>query len=168
MGSDKVVTWIKPKLPFVKLNSDGSVKNHCAGMGGLIRYHNGNVLADFAGPLDKCSVITTELNALWYGIDICSKMGCNNIWIEVDAQLVLQIINNVVLGNPQNFYLIRKIKKSLSTINYSISHIYREANSCADWLANLGCILDNYQDLNINFLHPVLKGMITLDKAALP
>ncbi|PKU70188.1 Putative ribonuclease H protein [Dendrobium catenatum] len=168
MVYDKIVTWIKPNVPFIKLNSDGSVKNHCAGLGGIIRDHNGNVLAAYAGPLNKCTVITVELNALSYDIDICSNMGCNNIWLEVDAQLVIQIINNVVLGNPQNFYLIRKIKQSLSTFNFYISHIYREANCCADWLANLGCTLDYFQELNINSLDPMLKGMITLDKAALP
>ncbi|XP_020678244.1 uncharacterized protein LOC110096566 [Dendrobium catenatum] len=137
-------------------------------MGGIIRDHFGNALAAFAGPFFNCLVITAELNALSYGIEICTTMGFNFIWIEVDAQLVVQIINDQVIGNPNNFYLIRKIKQLLSSVNYNISHIYREDNACADWLANWGCLLDNSQDLNINALHPALKGMINLDKTALP
>ncbi|XP_020679019.1 uncharacterized protein LOC110097117 [Dendrobium catenatum] len=165
---DRFVIWRKPILPFVKLNSNGSVRNSNARAGGIIRDYQGVVLAAFASPLHPCSVLTTELYRLSYGIDICNKLGFVNVWIEVDAHLIIQILNNQGLVNHHNFYLLRKIKKSLSNINYTISHIFREDNACVDWLSNLGCHIDDYQDLNISNLDPILKGMINLDKIALP
>ncbi|KAI0495440.1 hypothetical protein KFK09_021741 [Dendrobium nobile] len=165
---DKIVKWIKPKPPYVKLNSDGSVGPNCAGAGGIIRDQLGCILAVYIAPLQCSNAISTELMALHYGLNICIKMGITYVWIEVDAMLLNQIINNVVPSNPQNFYLISKIKSSLTFVNFYISHIYREANVCADWLAKKGCSMHNYEKLDVRRLNPSLKGMINLDKASLP
>ncbi|XP_028555738.1 uncharacterized protein LOC114580936 [Dendrobium catenatum] len=155
---DKIVKWIKPKPPYVKLNLEGSVGPNCSGAGGIIMDQLGCILAAYAG---QCSnVISTELMALHYGLNICIKMGITFVWIEVDAMLLIQIINNVVHGSPQNFYLIKKIKNSLTFVNFYISHIYWEVNVSADWLAKKGCSIHNYEELDIQRLNPSLKGFL--------
>lgn len=164
----RFVIWRKHSFPFVKLNSNGSVNQNSAGAGGILRDHRGMILAAYASPLSSSSVITAELTALSLGIEKCIILGFFNVWIELDAHIVVQIINNLVQGNPQDFYLIRKIKQHLSTINFTISHVYREANACADWLAKFGCQLEGFQNLDIYNLNPFLKGLINLDKTALP
>ncbi|PKU71836.1 Putative ribonuclease H protein [Dendrobium catenatum] len=166
--TERIVNWRKPTPPFVKLNSDGSVNNLSAGAGGIIRDSSGSVLAAFAAPIHHSNAITAELLALNYGLKICKNRGFNNVWIEVDDMLLIQIINGTIPGNPQNFYLIREIKHCISSMNFFISHIYREANVCADWLAKKGCSLSNYEELDIRMLNPILKGMVYLDKAGMP
>ncbi|KAI0498490.1 hypothetical protein KFK09_019378 [Dendrobium nobile] len=163
-----MVKWIKPKPPYVKLNTDGSLGPNGAGAGGIIRNNNGIVLATFATPIYCRSAIQAEINALILGLQVCSNLGFNFIWIEVDAALLIQIISNAIPGNPENYYRIRKLKLSLTKFHYHISHIFREANSCADWLAKYGCDSTSYEDLNINNLHPLLLGMILLDNSGLP
>ncbi|KAL0923221.1 hypothetical protein M5K25_007266 [Dendrobium thyrsiflorum] len=96
------------------------------------------------------------------------NLGCNFVWVEVDAKLLIQIIENLEEGHPHNFYIIRKIKRFLATINYKIFHIYREANCCADWLAKFGCHLDIQKVFNRGELPHLVKGMVNLDKAGLP
>ncbi|KAI0527413.1 hypothetical protein KFK09_003013 [Dendrobium nobile] len=135
----RIVYWRKPEIPFVKLNTDGSVKRNIAGTGGIIRNFEGKVLSAFASPLNQCSVLTAELSAVAEGIEKCINLGYSNVWIEVNSQSVVNILNDKCQGNPYNFYLIRRIKLALSNINYKISHVLHEANSCADWLANVGC-----------------------------
>ncbi|KAI0518958.1 hypothetical protein KFK09_006397 [Dendrobium nobile] len=156
-SADKIVKWIKPKPPYVKLNSDGSVGPNGAGAGGIIRDYLGNIIVAYTAPIQWSSAISTELKPLLYGLEICIKLGINFVWIELDVMLLIQIIDNVVPGNPNNFYLIRKIKNSLSVVNYYISHIYREANVCADWLAKRGCNIHSYEELDTRRLHPLLK-----------
>ncbi|KAL0928352.1 hypothetical protein M5K25_000229 [Dendrobium thyrsiflorum] len=137
-----IVNWCQPNAPFYKLNSDGSVKNNRASGGGIIRTKDGSVLAAFATTIHTNCVLTAELLALFAGIKLCVSHGLLNVWIEVDAMHVISMINSDHV-NPKNFYLIRNIKNLLSQLNFWISHIFREANGDADFLANMGCQIDN-------------------------
>ncbi|KAL0912822.1 hypothetical protein M5K25_016231 [Dendrobium thyrsiflorum] len=156
----KLVRWIKPSLPFVKLNTDGSVGTNVSGAGGIIRNEKGTLLAAFASPLNVCNVTTAELLGLVKGLDLCNRMGFNFVWIEVDANWLIHIFEKGEEGSPQNFYVIRKIKQHLATITYSMSHIYREVNSCADWFAKYGCQLDSLIEFNSDNLPPMLFGAV--------
>ncbi|KAL0922608.1 hypothetical protein M5K25_006606 [Dendrobium thyrsiflorum] len=73
--NDRIVRWIKPSPPYVKLNSDGSVGSSSAGPGGTVRNHLRNVIAAFVDSLNLCNVITAELMALSCGLDICHRLG---------------------------------------------------------------------------------------------
>ncbi|PKU78490.1 hypothetical protein MA16_Dca015771 [Dendrobium catenatum] len=63
---------------------------------------------------------------------------------------------------------MRKIRDILLTLNFRISHIYREGNMCADWLARKGAHLVEYEEIDILNLDISFKGMILVDKVALP
>ncbi|PKU59328.1 Putative ribonuclease H protein [Dendrobium catenatum] len=165
---DSFVYWIKPKPPYVKLNTDGSVGLLRAGAGGLIRDSLGDIMAAFAAPLQLVDVIMAELNALLMGLQLCLKIGVTFVWIEVDSLFLVQIIKDGVTGNAQYFYLIRKIKSLLNVLNFDISHIFREGNVCANLLANKGSSLVGYEEFDILNLEPSLKGMLLMDKASLP
>ncbi|KAL0925461.1 hypothetical protein M5K25_003793 [Dendrobium thyrsiflorum] len=53
-------------------------------------------------------------------------------------------------------------------LNFTISHVHREGNACADWLANLGCNLEFFTNFTCLNLLNMLKGLISLDKMVLP
>ncbi|PKU72744.1 Putative ribonuclease H protein [Dendrobium catenatum] len=165
---NRVIHWLKPSLGWVKLNTDGSVGLLTAGAGGIIRDFCGEVVAAFATPLQINDVISAELNGLILGLELCIKYGCNYVWIELDAMFIVQSIKDGATRNANYFYLFRKVKNIMNEMNVFISHIYMEDNVCADWLANRGSTLYDYEELNILNLDQVLKGMLLMDKACMP
>jgi len=66
------------------------------------------------------------------------------------------------------FILSEKIKIPLASLSFTISHIYREGNACADWLANFGAQSYIFQEHPLNNLPTPLRGMICLEKLGLP
>ncbi|KAI0491773.1 hypothetical protein KFK09_026033 [Dendrobium nobile] len=71
---DRMVKWIKPKPPYVKLNTDGSLGPNGAGAGGIIRDNNGNVLAAFAAPIHCSNALKAEIHALLLGLqEVCAE-----------------------------------------------------------------------------------------------
>ncbi|PKU66611.1 hypothetical protein MA16_Dca024093 [Dendrobium catenatum] len=63
---------------------------------------------------------------------------------------------------------MRSIRNLLSLMNFMISHIFREGNVCADWLANKGSHLVGYEEIDISNLDLSFRGMLLVDKASLP
>ncbi|XP_028555986.1 uncharacterized protein LOC114580995 [Dendrobium catenatum] len=160
----RIINWVKPNFPFVKLNTDASVGINCVGIGGIIRDHFRNPLDLFYGPLAVCSVMSAELLSLSYGLERCLNLGFHHVYIEVDATSIINAISESKDGNPHDFYTIRKIKLMMSELSCFISHIYREGNACADWLAKYGAQSSIFQNLSVINLPSPLKGMIQLDK----
>ncbi|XP_020675937.1 uncharacterized protein LOC110094932 [Dendrobium catenatum] len=163
INRDSIVKWSKPYDPYVKLNTDGSVHATKAGMGGIIRNSQVNPIAIFSGPLSVCSVLTSELIGLYHGLQICLRLGLQNVNIEVDSTLLIHIFSKNEVCFPQDFYTIRKIKMALSLLNFTISHIYREGNECADWLANFGAESENFLEHLVYEIPVPLKGMVIVD-----
>ncbi|KAL0928315.1 hypothetical protein M5K25_000189 [Dendrobium thyrsiflorum] len=169
-GNQRLVYWHKPPVSIFKLNVDGSVRNDGFGCGGIIRDDKGNLVVAFAEPLPTCSVVKAELFAILKGIKLCFSRDIYNIWIEVDAistiHFLMQNSSNVVKHDL--FYLIREIKHLLNMANCNMSHVYREGNACADWLANFGCNLSCFTEFSTDNLPLPVKGMIRLDKLNMP
>ncbi|KAL0911929.1 hypothetical protein M5K25_017867 [Dendrobium thyrsiflorum] len=109
-----------------------------------------------------------ELIALDYGLNLCFKFGISNVWIEVDALLVIHILNEKGQGNPFNFYLIKNIKHFISKLSSFYSHIHREGNAAADWLARFGGHLNMFQEFDARTFPQQLRGIANLDKYGLP
>ncbi|PKU82232.1 hypothetical protein MA16_Dca013424 [Dendrobium catenatum] len=136
-------------------------------MGGIIRDSFRELIVAFAGPSYPCKVIFAELMSLFKGLVICNNRGYVNIQIEVDALILIQIIKNEDVFCPQFFFLIRKICIALYTLNYTMNHVLREGNACADCLAKIGSRLEEDMEIgNDNLLH-LLKGLVKLDKIGL-
>ncbi|PKU76878.1 hypothetical protein MA16_Dca001484 [Dendrobium catenatum] len=166
--TEKLIYWRCPTNDGLKLNTDGSYNNENAGCGGIIRDQNGKMVVAYAGPSSGTNYFIAEIDSLLYGVKLCLSLGVNNIWVEVDAFLLIQYINDISKNNPDNFYKIREIKLCLSRMNYSISHILREGNAVVDGLAKLGCNLDCFLHFNENSIPRNIKCLINLDHMGLP
>ncbi|PKU64272.1 Putative ribonuclease H protein [Dendrobium catenatum] len=164
----KFVIWKKPNIGFIKVNTDGSVSDNKYGCGGILRNYKGNMIMAFSSPIENCSVLVAELLAILKALNICLYSGFFKIWLEVDALLVINCLSAEHSGNFDTFYILKDIKKMLSHLDYKISHIWREGNAAADFLAKNGAVLlqDTYYDPN-NIPFP-LRGIINLDKSGLP
>ena len=153
---------------WAKLNSDGSALGNPgrAGGGGVIRDHNGKWLKGYTRSLGCTNSCMAELWALRNGLLLARDMGLNNLIIELDVlSVVLLMINNTpnltlepLLNDCRN--LVREIP------NKQITHIFREANQCADAMAKLGA---SCTTSFVVFLHPppVVERILADDKASL-
>ncbi|PKU60176.1 uncharacterized protein LOC110095807 [Dendrobium catenatum] len=166
--TEKLVYWKRPVYGCFKLNMDGSYNNSTAGCGCIIRDYNGMVVAAYAGPSSGTNAVQAETDSLLYGIQLRSSLGITNIWVEVDALLLLHYINGNSISNPTIFYKVRDIKHCFSPINYSLSHILREGNAVADGLAKMECSMTDFLHFNDNSLPRDIKGLIKLDQMGFP
>jgi ribonuclease HI len=71
-------------------------------------------------------------------IEIAASMDWLNLWLETDSTLVVQAFksSSLVPWRLRNRWFNSSIL--IRGMNLVVSHIYREGNSCADGLANLG------------------------------
>lgn len=76
------VLWEKPRVGFVKLNTDGCLKrleipSGDSSGGGILRDHEGDVLFTFHEyhGTSCCSALAAELKALLTGLKICHERG---------------------------------------------------------------------------------------------
>jgi ribonuclease HI len=87
-----------------------------------------------------CSAYLTELWGVIDGLRLARDRGITKLKVQVDSRVVVQTLNSSNTGSVVGWRLIREIRQLLALDwEIRICHIYREANACADALANMGC-----------------------------
>lgn len=133
--------WEKPSGNFVKLNYDGAVKDNPgkAGIGGIIRDHEGDVLLCFAEPIPFTTSIMAEMLAAKRGVGLACENGMSQLWIEGDAKTIVDIMTGKKTKNLRLEKHFIDIKGRFALLdNHKCTHIYREGNRIADKLAKMG------------------------------
>ncbi|EOY33160.1 Uncharacterized protein TCM_041142 [Theobroma cacao] len=117
-----------------RLFTDGSSKNRqlVAG-GGVLRDHTSMLVFGFSENIGSSNSLQAELQVLLRGLLLCQEYNINNLWIEVDALVVIQMIQYSQKGSHDIRYLLESIRKYLQNISYRNSHIYRESNQAANF-----------------------------------
>lgn len=79
----------------MKLNSDGSSMGNpgVAGEGGVIRNHNGKWIRGFSRSIGITTSVIVELWALRDGLKLCIDMHLPVVIVELNALLVVDMIN---------------------------------------------------------------------------
>uniref|UniRef100_A0A5K0W0Y7 RNase H type-1 domain-containing protein n=1 Tax=Nymphaea colorata TaxID=210225 RepID=A0A5K0W0Y7_9MAGN len=133
--------WEKPSGNFVKLNYDGAVKDNPAkaGIGGIIRDHEGKVLLCFAEPIPFTTSIMAEMLAAKRGVGLACENDLSQLWMEGDAKTIVDIITGKRTRNLQLEKHVIDMKCQFALLeNCKCTHIYREGNRIADKLAKMG------------------------------
>lgn len=90
--------------------------------------------------MGSCSAFVAELWGVMEDLNLARAKGYRNVVLNLDLDIVVRILQGHALANTSGASLIMRIKKLLTIDwNVCVSHIFREANKCADVLANLGC-----------------------------
>ncbi|KAH9751256.1 putative ribonuclease H protein [Citrus sinensis] len=90
----KMFSWLPPRWPYYKLNSDGARKGAgMAGAGGLIRDATGRWHGGFCMNIGICSVTIAELWGLYQGLILAWQMGIRLLVVEIDSLCVTQLLN---------------------------------------------------------------------------
>ncbi|KAF4352147.1 hypothetical protein F8388_012271 [Cannabis sativa] len=131
--------WKKPNSGWTKLNTDGSLDRTTAGIGGLLRDHNGQPLCAFVSKAPGNDVFSVELWAIWRGLVLAAGLGIKVIWVESDSMSAVNTINRHQSCSSQKVIpCLNQIWELLKKFNkYKISHSWRETNTAADYLAKM-------------------------------
>ncbi|GAU34270.1 hypothetical protein TSUD_321160 [Trifolium subterraneum] len=138
------IGWIPPRDLFVRLNTDGAYKEHVvAGCGGLIRGSQGEWLGGFAKCVGLCSAFVAELWGVLERLRFVYRLGFRRVELHTDFVAVAQVLQKGSSLSTNGGALLKQIWQLLE-LDWVVvvSYTYREANKCADALANLGCTLD--------------------------
>ncbi|KAL9224347.1 hypothetical protein vseg_000390 [Gypsophila vaccaria] len=134
------VRWSPPPSDWFVLNIDGASRGNPgeSGAGGLIRTADGSLIRAFALKLGIGSSMRAEVMALVRGLALAKELDLPRLIIQSDSQIVVELMkgNETMLSRP---YVIKNCKELIECHQWRVEmqHIYREANTCADWLANL-------------------------------
>ena len=158
------VFWNKPPPDFYKLNVDGSAKCNSSGGGIIIRDCQGDVVQANTNYYGRTSSLKAEVLALRNGLQLCIESNYNNILVETDSKTLVEMTLCRMKWPLRHQKDLKKICSLFLMHNFQIRHIFREANSVADHLANMGADNKINAAINPSAIEPRLKGLIHLDK----
>ncbi|KAL0449189.1 UNVERIFIED_CONTAM: hypothetical protein Slati_1475300 [Sesamum latifolium] len=134
--------WVAPTVGKWKLNCDGASKGNPgpSGAGGLVRDDRGRLILAFYEFLGDQTNNYAELYGVARGLQLAWETCCHNVWVEMDAMAVLRIIESEK-GDWRLQSLLTRIRMLKREMNLCFTHVYREANQPADFLANSACTM---------------------------
>ena len=75
---------------------------------------------------------------------MCLNLRISALEVELDAQAVVELMNNDNTPNATNSSLVANCRLLISQVpQIKVSHCYREANACADALSRIGSLQDS-------------------------
>ncbi|OMO55679.1 reverse transcriptase [Corchorus capsularis] len=133
--------WLRPPEGWLKINSDGSfcTKTNLAGIGFVVRNHDGQVLQATGKMCSATTALITEALALREAVGYIVRTGCHKAYFEVDsAELHRNIIEkDAVKLDWRIKHIVQDTQLMLNSIQEKeIRKICRSANKAADWFAN--------------------------------
>jgi ribonuclease HI len=151
------IGWRYPPIDWVKINVDGCSKGNpgLVGAGGVIRDAMGRWIVGFALNIGICTSVGAELWAITNGLKLAWSKGFRKIILESDSSLAVDLITKNKIFIDKNYNLIMQARELLAKEwDIQVRHVYREANSMADWLANYGLTRSFLDRFSIYFNDP--------------
>ncbi|MCI40070.1 putative non-LTR retroelement reverse transcriptase, partial [Trifolium medium] len=107
-----------------------------------IRGSQGEWLGGYAKCVGLCSAFVAELWGVYEGLRHVHRMGFRKVELHIDSEAVVRVLQKGSSKSINGASLLKRIWQLLEMEwVVEIAHTYREANKCADALANLGCSL---------------------------
>ncbi|KAK1297060.1 hypothetical protein QJS10_CPB15g01175 [Acorus calamus] len=129
-------SWCPPPPGWVKCNSDGSLTSDRAGHGALVRDSTGNFVVGEAAQVPLASINHLELMGVKQGICLCIQRHFRKVIIETDSSTVCAWIQGQGLVPWRSKRVFLETMDLLDSLDeWSIQHVYREANVPGDLLA---------------------------------
>ncbi|CAN0898190.1 Putative ribonuclease H protein At1g65750 [Linum grandiflorum] len=106
---------------------------------GVIRTDTGRFVKAFALNLGSCSITRAEMRAIVDGLQLAWALSIRRIQVHSDSMAAITILAKDSGLDHQHAALVLQFKEICSRQwEVNLSHIYREVNNAADYLANLG------------------------------
>ncbi|CAN1132505.1 Putative ribonuclease H protein At1g65750 [Linum perenne] len=108
-------------------------------IGELIRDEKGGFVCAFCANIGNCSITRPEFRAIVEGLKLVCSLNIRKVTIQTDSWVVVSILQKEEGPSSQHVALIVEFHELISRDwELSLSHVYREANCAADYLANIG------------------------------
>lgn len=140
--SPRLAVWSPPDIGILKCNVDGASKGNPGpcGVGGVIRNSDRKVLGFFALDSGHGWAYEAETKAILNGLRFCQQFLLKNVIVESDSTTA---VGWVCSKDKRPWRLLNELNQIdflMEEVNcLGVKHIYREENSWADSLANVGC-----------------------------
>ncbi|XP_074304974.1 uncharacterized protein LOC141639890 [Silene latifolia] len=140
------VQCIAPLAGWVVLNIDGASKGNpgLSGAGCLIRDASGQLIKAFSEKLGLETVTRGEIMALRRGLIMALELQVTHLIIQIDSKAVRSLMDSTFEVPTAHSHMIQICQAFVRDNPWKIElhRIYRETNSCADWLVNRGVSQD--------------------------
>jgi len=125
-----------------RLFTDGASRGNPgeAGAGAVLMGPDGGELAARAVYLGTCTNNVAEYRALLIGLDTALRLGCIDLEIALDSELIVrQIQGRYKVKNEALLELFLQVRERLARLaKWAVVHVPRAQNARADQLANRG------------------------------
>ncbi|XP_058786434.1 uncharacterized protein LOC131661045 [Vicia villosa] len=133
---------------------------------GIFRDFQDNHILSFSAYLGEGSPVTAEFLAVIIVIEKAKQMKWNKLWIETDCKLVVKAFSNVNLVPWKIHSRWLMCWAYTLIIDFRITHIFREANFYAGFLANIGFKSKSFSWFS--YVHKDITEDYLLDKNGTP
>ncbi|XP_073107354.1 uncharacterized protein [Elaeis guineensis] len=137
--SPNLLCWLPPPIGVLKINFDASITANKAAAGYVIRNTNAVLMRVGGKLLPHISVPFAELLAAWLGVRTAIyELHATYIWIEGDSSTAVSCIKNPELQRFGHMPFLQDLIQWQGAMHFcKITHIFREANQVADYMARL-------------------------------
>ena len=136
-------------------------------VGGVLRDHKGEIVVAFSAGFEGGSGLEAEVSALLLGVRMAKQHG-SRLWIEADAEVLVRWIATEQLGAAEVCTDLARVRKELENVEWKVSHIFREGNKAADFLAGLGLQSGERITYTRSSTPSLVKALCRLDQLGLP
>lgn len=161
------ISWSLPPPGFHKLNFDGSkLKDGKASCGFVVRDNRGEVILAGAKALrSSLSIIQAEAWGLRKGVRAALGKGVSQVIIEGDNMAVIDSIKKLWRIPWEIENIITDVARDLNQFSFvQVTHIFREANRAADFMASKGhfhsSLVLSYSPFDVDFLLIIHKDVL--------
>ncbi|XP_077219071.1 uncharacterized protein LOC143853222 [Tasmannia lanceolata] len=164
----RTCSWKPPDGDILKLNTDASLAEDKASIGGIIRDKDHIIKGAFSLDSPPHSINELEIESISKGIKLAISKGTDRLWIESDSLQAVSIIKGVLKCPWRQIAKVHQTLRDLNSLNYwHISHIWREANGAADFLSKTSCPIKG-ECISVLDLPRELLRIVASDSSGVP
>jgi len=161
----RLIRWNSNNHMCTILNVDGSCNGVPirTGFRGVIRNNSGNLIFGFSSFINNSQdIMFAELTTLHQGLILAISLNCDDLACYSNSLLTVNLIKDDLPQYHVYVVLIKNIK-DLNSRNYSLQHLLREGNRCADFMAKLGASTDDVLSIHSSHLEG-LQPLLRMDE----
>ena len=97
---------------------------------------------------------------------MAKQLGIDNICIKMDAKFIVHLVSSPSVVNLMLEPLLIDCKNLIKTFpNHTVTHVFKEANGCANYLALMGVVLNHDFDVHLLYNPPdVVVDLLAKEK----
>ncbi|GAA0170998.1 hypothetical protein LIER_25139 [Lithospermum erythrorhizon] len=113
---------------------DGAFKVSISGMGGIVRDHNGVLIAAVGFYDHVTTPLEAQIHAALKVLTWCIAKGYSQLMVETDSAMLAQMVRSKK-AHRASINNIAHICHLVDSSGSTLSYIYREQNMAANWVA---------------------------------